>query len=68
MQELENKLHELRMDLHKEATERAESSDEVWKAIGKLADLVTGLIKEVGELRIDVDKLIENNQGVKKSA
>ena len=68
MHELENKLHELRMDLHKEATEKVESSAEVWKAIGKLADLVTDLIREVGGLRIDVDKLIENNQGVRKSA
>ena len=68
MQELEKKLNELELRLLEEITEITKNSTDIWESIGTLGDLMRGVIKDIGALRIDVNKLIENNSRCKKSA
>ena len=44
---------------------QAEENRKIWETMNQLLFLIDALTKDVKELRIDVDKLIENNQGGK---
>lgn len=68
MQELEEKLNALEAKLLKEISKISDDNSDVWESMGNLADAIISLAKSINELRVDVDKLIENNQGVRKSA
>jgi uncharacterized coiled-coil protein SlyX len=68
MKELEKRLDDLELSLLKEVTELTKDSTEVWNTIDTLINLIRGLTKDFKELRVDVDKLIENSCGFKKPA
>ena len=68
MQELEKRLDELELKLLTEITEVTKDTTDIWDSISKLVDMMKGMTKEIGSLRIDVNKLIENSCGCKKSA
>ena len=61
MQELEKKLDALELKLLNEVVEATENSTNIWKSIGILGDLMRDVIRDIGELRTDINKLIENN-------
>ena len=68
MQELEKRLDELELKLLTEITEVTKDTTDIWNSISKLVDMMKGMTKEIGSLRIDVNKLVENNCSCKKSA
>lgn len=68
MQELEEKLGALEARLLKEITEITDDNSDIWNSLNNFADAIIVLTKNFKELRTDVDKLIENNQGGRKSA
>lgn len=68
MQELEKRLDELELKLLTEITEVTKDTTDIWDSISKLVDMMKGMTKEIGSLRIDVNKLIENSCSCKKSA
>lgn len=68
MQELKEKLDALEAKLLKEIKEISDDNSDVWESMDKLADAIIILTKNFKELRTDVDKLIENNQGGRMSA
>lgn len=68
MQELEEKLDALEAKLLKEITEITDDKSDIWNSLNNFADAIIFLTKNFKELRTDVDKLIENNQGGRKSA
>ena len=68
MDELEKRLKDLELRLLKEVTDVAKDSGDIWKAIGYLGDSLHDIIKDIRALRTDVNKLIENSCGCKKSA
>lgn len=68
MQELEEKLDALEAKLLKEITKITDDNSDIWNSLNNFADAIIVLTKNFKELRTDVDKLIENNQGGRKSA
>lgn len=68
LQGIEEKLFEISTRISKESGETSESFYSVWKTISSLIDMISDMGKEIVELRNDVDKLIENSCGCKKSA
>jgi len=68
MQELEEKLDALEAKLLKEITKITDDNSDIWNSLNNFADAIIVLTKNFKELRTDVDKLIENNQGCRKSA
>jgi len=68
MDELEKRLEDLELRFLKEITDVAKDSQDIWKAIGYLGDSLHEVIKDIRKLRVDVDKLIENSCGCRKSA
>ena len=42
---------------------QAKENEKIWETMSHLLFLIDALTKDVKELRTDVDKLIENNQG-----
>lgn len=68
MQELEKKLNELELRLLKEVAESSKETQDIWVAFENVADLFSSLYKDLKSLRTDVDKLIENSCGSRKSA
>ena len=68
MQELEERLNALEAKLLKEIENISDDNSDIWKSLKNLSDAVIMSLKNIQELRIDVDKLIENNQGGRKSA
>ena len=54
------------MDTTKE--KQIEENKKIWETMNNLLFLIDSLTKDVKELRTDVDKLIENSCGCRKSA
>lgn len=68
MQELKSKILALELKVSEQTTEVYKELSDIWNQIGTLAELVRELNKEVSELRTDVNKLVENSCGCRKSA
>ena len=66
MNNVEEKLQDVEIATLKEALSLREDLTEVWQAIGTLTDLIKDLQKENASLKLDVEKLIENNNGGKR--
>ena len=68
MNELNSKILALELKASEQTTDVYKELSDIWKQIGTLADIVRELNKEVSELRTDVNKLVENSCGCRKSA
>ena len=60
-----DELNEIRMDIHNKYCELTKNDADIHKTISGVLDLIDAMREEMKSLRIDVDKLIENNNGGK---
>lgn len=63
---MSEELTEIKLDIHNKYCELMQNDTDIQKTISGILDLLEGMRKDINSLRIDVDKLIENNNGGKR--
>jgi len=62
---MNEELVEIKAEIHEKYCELLKAQTEIHKTINNVLDLIDAMKEEMKSIRVDVDKLIENNQGGK---